>query len=411
VPLPQAKPVGPATPEATGTGLYLHVPFCASTCDFCAFYQEKPHRADLLRYLDGIEREIVHWREEWAKPPQAGDPLLAGLPSPDGLTVFFGGGTPGLLPTGDLVRLCESVRRTAPLPIVEWTVEMAPSTVKADKIRAMLEAGVTRISLGVQSFNPRLLDALGRQHSPAVVRRAFDTFRAAGCGNINLDLIFAVPGQSLADWQADLRKAIALAPEHLSTYCLTFEEDTKLWVKLSQGIFRRDIATEANLYRFTWETLESAGYPQYEVSNFARPGYACRHNLDTWRMGTWRGVGPSAASQWQGHRWCNPANLDQWLAGLDAASDVPPSKAEEIVRLTPEILAGDALIFGLRLNDGIDLDALQARFPDARWDRWEMLWDELAREALLWRNKSTIGLTSEGRLIADAVAVRILESV
>ncbi|MGE9296219.1 MAG: coproporphyrinogen-III oxidase family protein, partial [Puniceicoccales bacterium] len=316
-----------------------------------------------------------------------------------------------LLATPDMASLCDAVRERAPLPVAEWSVEMAPSTVKADKVRAMLDAGVTRISLGVQSFDERLLDALGRQHSPTVVRRAYDTLRENGCDNVNLDLIFAVPGQTLEQWQADLREAIALAPEHLSTYCLTFEEDTKLWVKLTRGELRRDIANEADLYRFTWDALAEAGYPQYEVSNFARPGFACQHNLSTGHMGAWRGVGPSAASQWLGSRWSNPADLNQWLAGLDDAPAIPPSGAGDTVFLDADTLAADALIFGLRLNDGINLASLHQRFPEAPWAAYATLFDQLAEEGLLLRSGEKLRLTGEGRLVADSVAGAILEAV
>lgn len=406
---PQAKPVIAEDRAPACAGLYVHVPFCATSCDFCAFYQEKPRRADLLRYLDGIERELDHWCAEWHAAPAPHDPLGQGEAAPEGLTVFFGGGTPGLLAAPELARLCQAVRSRAPGPIVEWTVELAPSTVKPDKVAAMLEAGVTRVSLGAQSFDERLLEAMGRRHAPSLIRQAYATLREGGCANVNLDLIFAVPGQSQAQWDADLDAALALAPEHLSTYCLTFEEDTKLWAKLARGEFRRDEAAEAALYRHTWERLAAAGYPQYEVSNFARPGRACAHNLATWRMGAWRGVGPSAASQWQGARWSNPADLEAWLASVDAPPTQPPWGAENVVPLTPALLAADALIFGLRLNAGVDLAALVQRFPTADWPSLDFLWRELEAEGALVRTGDRITLTNAGRLLADAVAARVLD--
>lgn len=403
----QAKPVNNNARAAIRPGLYLHVPFCATTCDFCAFYQEAPRRADLLRYLDGIERELDQWRAEW----DAHSEFLPALDAQAGLTVFFGGGTPGLLAAPDLARLCQAVRERAPGPIAEWTIEMAPSTVKADKVAAMREAGVNRISMGVQSFDESLLEKLGRRHSPKQVQQAYETLRAGGCDNVNLDLIFAVPGQTRAQWAEDMRRAIELQPEHLSTYCLTFEEDTKLWIKLSKGEFKRDVAQEAELYQFTWETLGAAGYPQYEVSNFARPGYACAHNVSTWHMGQWRGVGPSAASQWRNWRWSNPSDLNQWLAGLDQyRPDTLPETAVDVVPLSPELLAADALIFGLRLNEGVDLAALRARFPSADWASYDALWAELLAEGQVERQGDVLRLTDEGRMLADAVGGRILEA-
>jgi oxygen-independent coproporphyrinogen-3 oxidase len=184
---------------------YLHIPFCASSCDFCAFYQEQPERAKIEGFLGSIEAEMA----------QSG--LSGGIE-----TAFWGGGTPGLLPAEDLNRLGQSMVKTLGRPS-EWTVELAPSSVRADKLAALKAAGVTRVSMGVQSFDPATLDALGRRHSLKQVREAWDLVREAGFASVNLDLIFAVPGQDEARWEADLREAVRLAPDHLSTYCLTFD--------------------------------------------------------------------------------------------------------------------------------------------------------------------------------------------
>src|SRR3954470_3635741 len=251
----------------TPFGLYVHVPFCASTCDFCAFYQKQPTANDVAKFLDGIEREAS--LIEWARPVT---------------TVFWGGGTPGLLAPRDLTRLAEIVRARCGGVPSEWTVEMAPASVTEARLAALRDAGVTRISMGVQSFQPDLLDALGRQHTREQIFRAYDRVRAAGFHSVNLDLMFALPGQTAAEWAGDVREAVTLSPDHLSTYCLTFEEDTKLWVKLSQGRVKLDPDNEAAMYEATWSQLVDSGYPQYEVSNFARHGHQCLHNLNTWRM-------------------------------------------------------------------------------------------------------------------------------
>ncbi|MEO0794897.1 MAG: coproporphyrinogen-III oxidase family protein [Verrucomicrobiota bacterium] len=385
------------------------MPFCATSCDFCAFYQEKPHRDDLMRYLDGMERELDRWQAECAQNWGGVDPLGKGSASAKSFTIFFGGGTPGLLSTPDMARLCEAVRSRAPWPIEEWTVEMAPSTVKMDKVKAMLDAGVTRISMGVQSFDDQMLENLGRRHASKQVLQAYDVLRNAGCQNINLDLIFAVPGQTREQWTRDMQQAVALQPEHVSTYCLTFEEDTKLWVQLTRGELRRDIQNEAELYRYTWEYLAGAGYAQYEVSNFSRPSYACQHNLGTWYMGAWRGVGPAAASQWLGERWSNPADLNRWLDGLKSSPMIPPLGAEEKVSLSEDLLAADALIFGLRLNDGVDLERLHRRFPKVDWSAYRGLWQDLEAEGSMSRNAELLSLTDSGRMYADAIGGRILE--
>ncbi len=368
------------------TALYLHVPFCASSCDFCSFYQEQPKRGEIDRYLAAIERELeLH-------PPGRVE------------TAFWGGGTPGLLPAEDLQRLGAAMTRAAGQPS-EWSVELAPSSVRADKLAALKEMGVTRVSMGVQSFDDLTLDALGRRHSPKQIMEAWELIEAAGFASRNLDLIFAIPGQDEQRWTEDLRRAIELQPDHLSTYCLTFEEDTAMFVKLSQGKVKIDRELEARLYRQTWEQLEANGYAQYETSNFARPGHACRHNLITWEMGSWIGYGPSAASQWGQRRWTNPANLDQWIKGIEAGTPV----LEQVKDLSAADLLCDALVFGLRLNEGVSPAALAARFATPLPARVTHLFEALIEEGLMEAAGSQVRLTGEGRMRADAVGVSILE--
>ena len=368
------------------TALYLHVPFCASSCDFCSFYQEQPKRGEIDRYLAAIERELeLH-------PPGRVE------------TAFWGGGTPGLLPADDLRRLGEAMTRAAGQPS-EWSVELAPSSVRADKLAALKEIGVTRVSMGVQSFDDVTLDALGRRHSPKQIMEAWELIEAAGFASRNLDLIFAIPGQDEQRWTEDLRRAIELQPDHLSTYCLTFEEDTAMFVKLSQGKVKIDRELEARLYRQTWEQLEANGYAQYETSNFARAGHACRHNLITWEMGSWIGYGPSAASQWGQRRWTNPANLDQWIKGIEAGTPV----LEQVKDLSAADLLCDALVFGLRLNAGVNPAALAARFATPLPARVTHLFEALVEEGLMEAAGSQVRLTGEGRMRADAVGVSIIE--
>ncbi len=289
----------------------------------------------------------------------------------------------------------------------EWTVELAPATVTPDRLAVLKELGVTRVSLGVQSFDAGLLDALGRQHTPAQIHRAYDLLRAQGFASVNLDLMFALPGQTEAHWRADLTEAVRLAPDHLSTYCLTFEEDTALWVKLSQGRVKLDPAKEAAFYVKTWEFLEVAGYAQYEVSNFARPGHQCRHNLNTWHMHEWVGLGPSGASQHAGWRAANPSDLALWHADLAAGRRATADR----VALTNDLLAADSVIFGLRMNDGVSLPRLRRRFPSPGWTGLEDLLPKLLLGGLLVATvEGRISLTPRGRLLADAIGADILEA-
>lgn len=379
-----------ANSQVCSLGVYVHVPFCATTCDYCAFYQVRPERDDFVRYQRAIETEFA-----LLPAPLAAD------------TVFWGGGTPGLLPPDRLADLCAIVRKNLCTAPREWSVEMAPTTVTKERLAALREGGVTRISLGVQSLQPNLLDALGRRHSLQQVLRAYELIRAADFASVNLDLIFAVPGQDADAWRRDLEAAIALQPDHLSTYCLTFEEDTAMFVKLSQGKVSLDVEKEVKFYEIAWDVLGGAGFAQYEISNYARPGHACRHNLDTWAMQEWIGLGPSGASQHGGWRYSNPADLRAWEADLAAGRRGTADRVE----LTPALLASDALVFGLRCNAGVDFDQLAQRFPSAPWPAYRALAQRLEREGLAeFIGGARLRLTPRGRLLADAVGTHVLET-
>jgi len=374
--------------EVEPLGLYIHVPFCANTCDFCAFYQVKPTAESVEGFMNCAAAEAA--LVAWDRPLQ---------------TVFWGGGTPGLLSPADLGRLAGIVHSipggAAPL---EWTVELAPASVTRERLEVLRGAGVTRVSLGVQSFRPALLDALGRAHSLEQVHRAYERIRGAGFASVNVDLMFALPGQTASEWDADIDEAVALAPDHISTYCLTFEEDTALWVKLSQGKVRLDPENEARMFERTWERLGAAGYAQYEVSNFARAGHACRHNVNTWRMGEWAGLGPSAASQHRGWRGANVSDLPEWASLVRRGERMTRDRTE----LSPHLLAEDALVFGLRMNGGVDLSRLRERCPDAPWERVEALLGRLSGEGLAVREGSIVRLEPRGRLLADSIGSEIM---
>lgn len=390
-PTGQANSQDAAHPGAGGPlGVYVHVPFCATTCDFCAFYQTVPKGDAVRRFLDGVaaEARLVGWEGRRVE------------------TAFWGGGTPGLLKPAELEELGRTMLGHAGKP-AEWTVELAPATVTPDRLGVLKELGVTRVSLGVQSFDEGLLEALGRQHTPHQVHRAYELIRAAGFASVNLDLMFALPNQTEAQWRADISEAVRLSPDHLSTYCLTFEEDTALWLKLSQGRVKLDTDKEAMFYERTWALLAEAGYVQYEVSNFARPGHACRHNLNTWGMHEWVGLGPSAASQHAGWRGANPADLAQWLAEVAAGRRATTDRT----RLTAGLLAADSVIFGLRMNRGVNVPRLRKRFPSARWEALFDLMPKFVFSGLLEHNPDgDIWLSPRGRLVADSIGADVLEA-
>jgi oxygen-independent coproporphyrinogen-3 oxidase len=377
--------------EVLPLGFYFHVPFCSSICDFCSFYQKVPRRDEIKRYLNGMELELKS------------HPLTRCVD-----TVFWGGGTPGLLTAKDLQRLGSAMLEKITRPPIEWTVELAPSTVKKEKLKVLRDLGVTRISMGVESFSDRLLKTLGRQHCKRQIFQAIDTINDVGIENINLDLIFSIPGQTMDDWLSDLKQAIQITPQHISTYCLTFEEDTALFIRLSQGkIIKKPKEEDALIYEITRATLEDAGYKQYEISNYAIDGFECLHNKNTWHLYDWIGFGPSAATQYNGRRFVNVASLEQWLEGIENGH---PNVIDD-VKLNAEMLAADCLIFGLRMNGGVHENKLQRRFPDINFSGLQPLWGKLSNDKYLeMLDDKSFRLTTRGLLVADSIAVEILEA-
>lgn len=379
---------------ASSLGIYVHVPFCASRCDYCAFYRETPRADAIEAWLAGIEREL-----KIVPFPRRAD------------TFFIGGGTPGVLSAAQFERLADAlVAANGGSAPAEWSVEFTPSSARADKLRVLRERGANRISLGVQSFDAETLALLGRRHPPAAIFSAYENLRAAGFDNVNFDLIFAVPGENPSRWRRDLETAIALSPEHLSAYCLMFEDDAPLFARLKKiGKFdpaEKTPEREAALYLETWERLSAAGFVQYEVANHAKPGRACIHNLNTWKMEEWLGYGPSAASQCGGKRFRNPANLARWSEKI--LSGVPAH--EEIETLSAQKIFEDAIAFGLRLADGFDLNALSRRFGVPVPEKLRALGNALREENYLASDvaENVWKPTRRGLLVADAIAVETL---
>ena len=372
--------------------LYIHVPFCSTTCDFCAFYQEKPSKKRMDSYFLGLENEISRF------PP---DRQVS--------TLFIGGGTPGLLKPKELSRLTGLVNNLDLSANYEWSVELAPSEITPEKLKVLKDGGVNRISMGVQTFNPVHMEALGRKHSVTKTFEAYQSIRDAGFSSVNLDLLFGAPGQSLLDWEKDLDQAVALQPDHLSTYCLTFEEDTAMYLRLSKGQAKIDPEREATFYEFAWEYLPSHGYEQYEISNYARKGHACLHNLNTWAMNEWIGYGPSACSQIRGSRRKNLADVEKWSHWL--INHAQPEYLEEET-LTSQDFARDAVLFGLRMNGGIKLGDIANRFdlPTHCFSAISKFFHRLIKEGLAEESKKGfIHLLPSGRILADSIACEVPE--
>lgn len=393
--------------------LYVHVPFCASLCHYCAFYSE-PNKGDTIhRYLDALEIELAHWT-----------PRL----QPE--TIFFGGGTPTLLNMNQLERLLSNpaivgaVRETPRHRHNQWefTFESNPATLSLDKARLLRSFGVNRISIGVQSFDERVLEKLGRIHSPAQALKSYQILREAGFDNVNIDLMFALPGQDMADWEKTLRQAIALQPEHISTYCLTLEEDTVFWRLFQEGAIKPSEDEEAEMYQRTWAILDEAGYEQYEISNFAHRDvaanvssrtaaslspqssvpspYGCAHNIAYWRATDWIGLGPSAASHCDGRRWKNISNTDEYIARLQRGDS--PADFEETLALATR--AGEYVAFGLRMMAGVSGSEFRQRFGCELVELWGGEIRTLLTEDLIRWKEGSLQLTARGKLLADEVS-------
>lgn len=385
--MPRTLPLARRRPSA----LYVHVPFCVHRCPYCDFAVSRKEVGLERLYLDALALEAR------ARTPAGFRPR----------TVFVGGGTPTELSQGGLERLFEILASTADLSrVLEFTVEANPGTLAVKKLATLVRAGVTRVSLGAQSFDPRTLAALGRRHAPGDVGESVAALREAGVRDVALDLIFGVPGQTEADLARDLARTLALAPDHVSTYGLTYEPGTELWKRRRAGEVRAAPASlERRLYALARRTLRAAGYRHYELSNFARPGHASAHNRVYWRNGAYLGLGNSAASHLHGLR---TVNVREARAYVEAALANGGRATAERERLAPARKARETAYLALRTARGID----RARFlRDVGVDPLALFAAELARlEALglVRLDERSARLSGRGVAVADRVAQELL---
>jgi oxygen-independent coproporphyrinogen-3 oxidase len=278
--------------------IYVHIPFCARICPYCAFYKELLDRAQTQRFCEALLSELRQ---------QTQDRHL--LPS----TIYFGGGTPTALTTAQLEFLLGGFRDQLDLSeLIEWAMEANPGSVSARKAVLLQRLGINRISLGIQSWDDDLLKLLGREHNAKQGEESFAIFRDAGFSNINVDLMFGLPGQTMRQWQSTLERTVSLAPEHISTYCLTYEEDTEFFLRHARGEFRQNSDADAEFFEMTMSILEAAGYEHYEISNHARPGFRSGHNRAYWSGSNYLGIGPSAFSTVGMTRWQNIADFRRY---------------------------------------------------------------------------------------------------
>jgi len=389
---------------------YIHVPFCARKCEYCAFYSEASNGEVINRYVEALIRELESIADDLR---------------PD--TVFFGGGTPSLLNLAQWRQILQAMERLNLLGAGEWTIECNPATVSPDKARLWRDYGVNRISMGVQSLDESLLDRLGRVHSREMVFKSFEVLRRAGFGNLNVDLMFAIPGQTLDVWRKTLGEALALGSEHLSSYEVIYEEDTPLFEQLKAGEFSVDEQLACAMYDELVERTAAHDFTQYEIANFAKetaamkcwsngaietqhsntatfqhpiPLHACRHNVNYWRGGSYYGLGPSAAGYVRGVRTKNWSNTTLYCDQLEKGKRAIEWREE----LPPLKRAGETAAFGLRMNSGWAFDPFQKTTGfDLRLE-WRTEIDHLVKRGWGQVDSGSFRLTQQGLRFADAAA-------
>ncbi len=365
----------------------MHVPFCFHKCHYCDFYsitRQTPER--MQHYVQFMLSEAEQWAGHAIKP----------------VTVFFGGGTPTLLPIEWMSRLIQGIRQRIDLSAVtEFTVEANPATVTTEYCQMLREHGVDRLSFGAQSFDVDELKTLERHHQPDDVVQSVAIARSAGFTRLNLDLIFAIPGQTMESWQRSLDQAIALGTPHLSCYALTFEPNTPIAVRRRLGqLFSIEEDLELQMLHCTRDRLGAIGMQPYEISNFAVPGEACRHNVNYWTGGNYVGLGPSAASHVAGWRWKNRPHLGEWESAI-ASGSLP---AIEVETLSPERRSGELAMLMLRLQGGINADIFRNKTGLLATEEYADILAPLLREKLVEIVDGSIQLTRSGINVADAVA-------
>ena len=395
-------------PTVPVTSLYLHVPFCAHKCEYCAFYSEASSGELINRYVSALVRELE---------------VVAGDLKPR--TIFFGGGTPSLLNLRQWETILRAMEKFNLLGAEEFTIESNPATVSADKCKLLRDFGANRVSMGVQSLNEKLLERLGRIHSREQVFKSFDILRNAGFDNLNLDLMFAIPTQTMEIWRETLKEAIAMQSEHLSSYEVIYEDDTPLYQQLQAGEFsvNEDLACE--MFEELVSTTGANGFRQYEIANFARdqrindsvsrvqadggtmletPFFACKHNINYWRGGDYHGLGPSATGYVRGVRTKNWANTQLYCEQLEKGRRAIESSEE----LSPLRRAGETAAFGLRMNSGWPFEIFQQTTGFDLRREWKSELEKLSGRGWAKTSGERFQLTHQGLRFADTAAEMFL---
>lgn len=380
--------------------LYIHIPFCVRKCDYCDFLSAPADGQTQAAYMEALERELCLAAEEYE-----GETIE---------TVFIGGGTPSVVDSDLLCRLLSRTQERFTLEEgAEISMEANPGTLTAKKLAAYRQAGVNRLSIGLQSMDGRDLKTAGRIHTAEEFLRNFDLAREAGFANINVDLMSALPGQTVSSWERTLRRTADLKPEHISAYSLIIEEGTPFWDRYeSHPELLPSEEEDRRMYHLTKKVLAEAGYERYEISNYARPGFACRHNMGYWKRTPYLGLGLGASSFYAGQRFRNTGSLSRYLELMSARelSSSPQRTAwrEEFVTLTRQDAMEEFMFLGLRLTAGIRKEDFWQSFGQEIVTVYGSVLERLTAEGLLERTKAGWRLSEWGLDVSNRVLARFL---
>ncbi|MGH7797014.1 MAG: radical SAM family heme chaperone HemW [Candidatus Binatia bacterium] len=380
--------------------LYIHIPYCVSKCPYCDFNSHVVAEIPEFDYTDALLRELEHYGnlEDWrGRTVQS---------------IFFGGGTPSTFKPASIGKLLAWVAATFPINLdCEITLEANPGTVDSDKFLGYRDAGVNRISVGVQSFQPKLLKFLGRVHSADEARNALSIVRQAGFDNFSFDLIYANPGQSLKDLAADLDTAVEFQPPHLSAYNLTFEEGTPFYHEYRAGRMKSlSEEEEIAMAELIEGKLSAAGLSRYEISNYSRRGWHSRHNVNYWRGGDYLGLGAGAHSYKQensgrtyGRRWSNEKNPARYIAQVNGSNRAVVERED----IDLNKAAGEFMFLGLRMTEGVSIEKFCSRFGKAPVEFYPRIRDWIEGE-ILEEKKGYLRLAPKGLLVANSIFVEFM---
>jgi oxygen-independent coproporphyrinogen-3 oxidase len=371
-------------------GLYIHIPFCRAKCTYCDFYSVADRDEQIPGFIDALIQELNNTKintTEWIID-----------------TIFIGGGTPSLLSPDDLQQILGVVQKVFSIDSwAEITLEANPGEAPGNKLIGFLEVGINRLSIGAQSFNKNALQFLTRIHSAEDIFKTFESARNSGFENINCDMIYNIPGQSVDDWKKDLSKIIELSPEHISVYSLTVEKGTPLFKEIHSGRIKMPFeSVTMKMLRWANMHLNNSGFRQYEISNYALQGFECKHNLHYWKIEPYFGFGPSAHSFDGEKRWSNISNLDQYVRSI-RNNRSPIQHTSVITDLT---LANEMIGFGMRMNAGISLNQLPFQYRSALSQKINSLGSQWA--GMIIQESNRIRLSERGMLYADALAVELM---